>query len=60
MLTTDQMDEILTSLYVKQNERFFKSNESAEVFLARPEEKCVSFQIRLYMLMLDSVDLANS
>jgi len=57
MLTITEMDAILTSLYTKQNRRFLESSESAEVFLARPEEKCVSFQIRLYILILDSTEV---
>jgi hypothetical protein len=53
MLSRDQIDNIVDSLHTKQMQRGVESGEAEDTFFARPNEKCVIFQINCYNLMLD-------
>lgn len=56
MLTIDEINEIVDSLTTRQADRLMKSHSNVTAFLARPEEKAVSFEIDCYNAMIAKME----
>lgn len=56
MLTINEINEIVDSLTTRQADRLMKSHANVTAFLARPEEKAVSFEIDCYNSMLAEME----
>ena len=56
MLTTEEIQEIVTTLLDRQADRLVRSTMSVDAFLAEPYEKAVTFEVECYGHLLAQME----